>query len=590
MLDALERANMFLVALDDQRRWYRYHQLFADALREQLARSRPAAAIGALHRRAGAWFEQQGLLGEAIEHWLAGGAAAHAAGLIEAVAQELSLDGQHATVGRWLAQLPAELRRTRPPLALAHALVAVARSDWAGAEGFLRAAEAGLSGWDAAQAGTLHTTLAALRAVALSLLGDTQARALGRQALAQLPAEHPLYSTTVAGLSYACFYAGDLPTVDLLLAEATAPAQARRYHPLIQAGLLALLAMVRRAQGRLHETQRLSQAVIELATRDGQVLPISGALLAYLLIGLTHCEQNNLAPAERALRECASLAEQHGVATYVTLAGLYLAHVAWAQGDWAGVLELLDRAEQAAPGLLPAGNLREIAGYRALVWLAQGNTAAATAWAAGYDPQDAARPPLTAYDYDRFALVHVLLVQGQWAEAQAAAVQLAQTAEAGGYGTFLIWARALQALAAHAQGATDTAVALLARALALAAPEGYVRVFMGMGAPMASLLQLARARGVAPAYISRLLAAYSGGAGTTLVPDLGLPMLPEPLSAREREVLRLLAAGHDNQAIARELTVAVSTVKTHINHLFGKLGVRSRLAALLRARELGLLE
>jgi LuxR family transcriptional regulator, maltose regulon positive regulatory protein len=598
LLEELDRANLFLIPLDEERRWYRYHQLFAGVLRERLARGEPADAVAELHRRASVWFEHQELAAEAIRHALAARDFGRAASLIEPIAIPLALEGQQATVGSWLAELPADLRLVRPRLALAYACVDGFNSDFAAAEAHLREAEAGAQAWDENQAATLRIEVAALRAVGGSILGDRRATQAGRMALAQLDDGHPLHSMITAGISYAAFAAGDLAAADQTLQEALASQPTRRASNAVHAGLVAMLAMVRRAQGRLHDVRRLAAQVLDATTHDGRTLPLSGAFLAYLLLGLTQCEQNDLDAAERTLQQCADLARQYQVTMYEILAQFYLGHVLGARGDLAGALQLVEQAEVRAGRYLSPLNLRELVGYRVLLWLRQGNLTAAAAWAAQDGrTADPDRPRLTAYDNDRFALAQTLVAQGRWDAAHAAVAKLLGDAEASGHGRFVIWALVLQALLL-AQGDTAAAIESIERALALAEPEGYVRIFADEGAPMAALLRDAATRGIAPGYVARLLAAcpdfrlqiadFRLESTQSAIYNLQSAMV-EPLTDREIEVLRLLAAGDDNAQIARALVVAVSTVKSHINHIFGKLGARNRVDAVRRAQELNLL-
>jgi LuxR family transcriptional regulator, maltose regulon positive regulatory protein len=247
-----------------------------------------------------------------------------------------------------------------------------------------------------------------------------------------------------------------------------------------------------------------------------------------------------------------------------------------------------------------------------MLWLKRGDLAGAARWAARYErAANSARPQFTAYDYDRFALAQIDMAQGHLDAAYAAVARLLHDAEATDHGRFVIWALVLQALILQAQGDIATALASLARALALAEPEGYVRVFVDEGAPMKLLiadcrLQIAqRAPGESSAhtgkllaYIDKLLGTFSGSGARARneratkdqseICNLQSAMV-EPLSERELEVLRLLAEGRDNAEIARALVVAVSTIKSHVNHIFGKLGVSNRLEAVLRARQLNLI-
>jgi ATP/maltotriose-dependent transcriptional regulator MalT len=597
-LEELERANLFVMPLDDERRWYRYHHLFAGVLRERLARSTTVAEVAELHQRASAWFERQGLAAEAIHHALAGHDFVRAAALIEPIVIPLAMEGQQATVRRWLADLPDDLRRVRPRLVLAYAWVADFNSDFAAAEAHLREAEAAAQSWDADQA-ALRIEVDALRAVAGSILGDRHATDLGQIVFAQLDRNHPLYSTLAAGLSYAAFAAGDLAAANHMLQDALASRPIQHTPSAIYASLVALLAMVRRAEGRLHEARRLALEALDATTRDGRTLPVSGAFLAYLLLGLAQCEQNELDAAEHTLRQCAALARQYQVTMYELLAQFYLGQILGARGDLAGALRMVEQAEAQAGHYLSLLNLREFVGYRVLLWLRQGDLAGASAWAAqDARTTDPDRPRFTSYDIDRFALARTRMAEGRWDAAHTAVVELLDAAEAAGHGRFVIWALALQALILHAVGESTAAIKSLERALVLAAPEDYVHVFVDEGAPMAALLWEAAARGVMPEYIARLLAIFpqtTNDEGKTMKAEaadhrssLIVQPLVEPLSARELEILGLLADGLTNQAIAQRLYLAVGTVKVHLKHIYGKLDVSRRTQAVARARELNL--
>jgi LuxR family maltose regulon positive regulatory protein len=344
----------------------------------------------------------------------------------------------------------------------------------------------------------------------------------------------------------------------------------------------------------------MAKQALALASHAGRVLPLSGAFLAYLLLGLAQCEQNQLDAAEQTLRQCAELADQYQMSMNKILAQFYLGQVLAARNDTTSALSLVEQAEAAAQRYLSPRNLREIAGYRVLLWLQQGNLRAAAAWAASYTRETGPeRPRLTAYDYDRFALAQTLFAQGQLEAARTAVQQLLDDAEATEHGRFVIWALVLHALILDAQGDRTAALTSLQRALALAEPHGYVRIVINHGEQIAVLLRAAHARRIAPAYAERLLRAIPrtevAGLRTELANAINSVLSPqpsvlmEPLSTREREVLRLLANGMDNAQIAQKLAVAISTVKAHINHIFGKLGVHNRLEAVLRAQELDLL-
>jgi LuxR family maltose regulon positive regulatory protein len=620
-LEWLEAANLFIVPLDDERRWYRYHHLFADGLRHRLELTQPQN-MPEYHRRASVWFEQQELAVEAIHHALAGHDFERAATLIESIALPLVMGGQQTTVGSWLAELPADLRLARPRLALAYAAVAVFNADFAAVEAYLSEAEAAVLSEDEDQVVALRIEVAALRAVASSVLGDRRAPELGRIVLAQLNADHPLRSTIVPALSYAAFAAGDLAAASQMLEEAIEAQPISRASSAVHAGLVATLGMVRRAQGRLQEARRLAMEVLDATTRDGRTLPVSGALLAYLLLGLTQYEQNELDAAERTLRQGAELARQYQVTMYELLARFYLGQVLGARGDLAGALRLVEQVEARAGRYLSPLNRRELVGYRVLLWLKQGDLAAASAWAAQNGrTTDPDRPQFTAYDIDRFALVRTLMAEGRWEAAQTAVAELLDAAETTGHGRFVIWALVWQALILHAQGNTSAALKSLERALVLAEPEGYVRIFVEEGAPIAELLEkikageVGRTRSV-KAYILKLLSFFpesikpesikaengktkTGETHPKIQPSFLTPVrsagasvlqpLVEPLTERELEVLHLIAAGLNNRTMGEELVITVGTVKRHITNIYGKLGVNNRVQAVAKASELDLL-
>lgn len=294
------------------------------------------------------------------------------------------------------------------------------------------------------------------------------------------------------------------------------------------------------------------------------------------------------------MQQCAELAGQLVGKGYQIAAQFYLAHSLHARGDFAGALALVEQAETAVrnKSLWP-NSARQMEGYRVLLWLRQGNVGAAIAWAAMYQrPANTYEPSLTPLDYDRFALARTFMAQGHWQQAHTALADLLRNAEASGQSYFVISALVLQALAFQLQGDLDQALTPLARALALAAPEGYVRIFVDEGAPMAALLREALARGIAPEYVARLLASFSSveaSASPSAMRSAPHAQLAEPLTGREMEVLHLLARGASNRDVAEQLIISIGTVKKHVNNILGKFGVHSRTQAIIRARELDIL-
>lgn len=598
-LELLEQANLFIVPLDDERRWYRYHHLFADVLRHRLSLTQPQN-IPEYHHQASIWFEQQGLAAEAIHHALVGQDFDRTATLIEPITLPLAMGGQQATVERWMAKLPVKLRQVRPRLALAYAVVAISNADFATVETYLHEAEAAAPSGDEERA-ALQLEVAALRTIAGSILGDGHAPELGQTVLGQLSPDHPLRSTIISALSYAAFAIGDLTMASQMLEEASMSQLVQSTPSAVGANLVAILAMVRRAEGRLLEARRMAVEVLDISTHNGRTLPISGALLAYLLLGLIQYEQNELDAAERTLRQCDDLARRYQVTMYKILAQFYLGYVLAAQGDLTGALRLVEQAEMEAGRYLSPLNLREFVGFRVLLWLKQGNLATASAWMAQDERTvDPDRPQFTAYDVDRFALVRTLMAEGRWAAAQMAVEDLLDAAETTGHGRFVIWALVWQALILDAQDDIRAALKALEHALVLAEPEGYVRIFVDEGMPMVALLErmnASREGGRLKEYISKLLTAFKEDPtervqvkDNNLQPSSpNLHALVEPLTERELEVLNLIAAGLKNRVIGEELVITVGTVKRHISNIYGKLGVTNRVQAVSKARQLDLL-
>ena len=622
LLEELERSNLFIVPLDETRRWYRYHHLFAQVLRERLLSGTKEDAVATLHRRASAWFEQHGLLAEAMHHLFAAQEWGWAAQLLEQHAEAMVMRGEFHTLHRWVQVLPHDVVRRQPHLLLAHAwaqFLAEPRES-AAIEATLRDAEAdlGLSEGGAAEpgadppdreAGELRGKLAAVRA---SIAGNQQdiARriALADEALRYLP-ENNLFWRIV-------------PTVDRGLAldaagEVVAASEA--FTAAIELCHLAghsyaamistmHLARVRAVQGQLHAAAELYQRALHMASEQGwRQLPMVS--LPHIWWSKLLYEWNDLASAARHLLKGIELAGP-GEPRILLEGYRTLAYVKQAQGDVAGALDAMQRAEEIARTSWPwAAPL--VRAYQARLWLAQGEVDRAVAWAeeAGLqtDGELAAQREL-----EYVTLARVRIARSTPADALPLLQTLGEAAEAAGRMASMIQILQLQALALQARGESAQAGTVLQRALLLAEPEGYVRVFADEGAPMAALLQRmqdegGRMNGVAApsrAYVDILLAAFPHsppGEGTpTAAPTT--PLHPssfilhpsalhpsaEVLTEREQEVLRLLVAGYSNQAMAQQLIVAIGTVKRHVSNIMNKLGVQSRLEAAARARELGL--
>ncbi len=545
---------------------------------------------------------QQGLLTEAIEHVLAAGEMEQAASLIEQIAQATFLRGEVRTLLGWLSALPQPMVHARPRLSLAHA--------WALAfMGHVDAAEAQLE--DAGQSPQCQATAAdgpllggaaaALQALVAGQRGDVPGMmALAQQALAfDLADTGAPRSLSLLALGNAHFFSGDLAAAHQTLTQVIATRQVTGD---LFSTMLAvyILADVELHQGQLHQATELLQHGLQLGTGDdGQPLPSAG--LAHMALGDVLRERNEPEAAMHSLRTGIALARQWGIHVLLVDSTIALARLKQACGDGDGALQVLrDFEAQTHEAWVTPWHRAQLAACRARLWLAQGQRALASRWAEDYAARlEAEEPrvrPLVKYAFAHTTLARVRLAEGRPQEAAQLLTRLLAVAEAGGWSGDVIEILMLQALAQQAQGASTQALTTLGRALALAEPEGYVRLFVDEGAPMAALLAQSAARR-APSdplliYIEHLLRAFPEPQRQAQMVRCSTlersNALVESLSERESEVLRLLATGLESPEIARELIIGVSTARTHIKNIYGKLGVHGRVQAIERARALGL--
>jgi LuxR family maltose regulon positive regulatory protein len=610
MLEAIERANLFLVPLDAVRGWWRYHQLFADLLRARLLQERPER-VQELHRNAAAWSEAHGLVDDAVRHALGAGDAAWAARLLERYADELLLRGEGATVARWLTALPAELVGSRPRLLLARARLALLGGRVEGVDELLDAAERAFAeaadepfepsaGRAASLLANVPATVALDRAYLAELRGDAErALALASRALAELGEDEWMLRSNASGYLALAEWLAGRPAVAERRLSSTIVQWLRAGQRQLAVRGWHHLGQVQRAQGRLDAALGTYRQVLEVAAPPGQpALP--GAGMAYVGMAEVAYQRSELDDALEQVTEGIARCRQ---LVYTPPLATGLATLAWirqAQGDPAGALDAIEQAEGVAATSGVASLLNPVPALRARLLLAQGDLAAAARWTQerglGADDQ-----PSYPHEPEYLVLARVLLAQGRPDQALGLLQRLHASATAQRRLGSLIELQALRALALAASGDEPGALAALAEALTPACPQGYVRVFADEGAPMGALLgrlvaaqrtQQPAARGVPLDCLGRLLRAFDA---TRAVAHAGrgaaaaVPGLIEQLTERELQVLGLLAAGRSNQGIAQELVVSLDTVKKHVSHVLDKLGVANRTEAVARARELGLI-
>jgi LuxR family maltose regulon positive regulatory protein len=598
-LESLDRANLFVIPLDDSRRWYRYHHLFADVLRARLLDEHPEDVTD-LHRRASRWYDRNGDPAPAVRHALSAGDVEHAAGLIEVAIPALLRARQEPTILRWLDALPDDVVRVRPVLAVGLVGALMAGGEFERVEPRLRDAEQAL---DEARTGRTEMVVADEEEL-LRLPGQIQ---MYWAALA-LVRGHPLDTIRHARLAVDRTPAGD----HLTRAGASAlsglahwgdgdlEAAHREYSASVdglrQAGHIAdilgcsiTLADIRITQGRLGEALRTYEQALQLASRQGGTA-LRGTADMYVGMSQIALERNDVDAAARHLSRGQESGEHTGLPQNAYRRRVAMAGVLQARGDLSGALDLLDEAEQVYVGdFLP--NVRPVPALRARLLAAQGQVGAALGWAREHG-LSAADDLSYLREFEHVTLARVLLARYAGHRTPSLAGELSgflgrllTAAEAGRRAGTVIEILVLQALLRHARGDTAGALGPLERALTLAEPEGYVRVFVSEGPPMASLLRTMARRGAPGDHVRRLLDA---GEAPVDHPRRLAPGLVEPLSDRELQVLRLLGSDLDGPAIARELVVSLNTLRTHTRNIYAKLGVNSRREAVRQAGELEL--
>jgi LuxR family maltose regulon positive regulatory protein len=579
LLERLDAANLFVVPLDDERHWYRYHHLFAEALRHRLRLESPEL-IGELHRRASDWYAAHDLMTEAVEQALLARDWPRAASLIVPISQPLFHRGLHTTAHRWLSALPDDVRWALPSLGFRYGMSLLFLGEAEALQQLLDQAEPGLaaSGESPAlgMAFALRAHLAAWRA------DNTPAISYAERALALLPADEARKrASATTKLAQALLQRGDLSGAEAALANGRELASIDG-SPLVTWQAFNLAGVLEVLRGRLHRAAEYHQAALD-HVGDRAVYPRVDAALG---LGAIHREWNDLDSAADYLAQAIDIGERIGYGVFMAPHRVEHARLLDARGDPTAADAALAAAEDAARRAGSTAHLRHVRAHRARLLLARGDVTSARRWA---DSEAGAVDDVQLDSFERLAealtLARLRIAQGDPSMAAGLIARLVASAEAAGRLGSLPELLAVQALAFERQADRASALATLERALRLAEPEGYVRVFVDEGEAMAGLLRQMHLRRASARYVGILLRALDR---SSPVSPSSSP-LPEPPSEREREVLGLLAEGLSNREIAERLIIAEGTVKAHLHHLGGKLGGSSRTQVLARARELGLL-
>lgn len=596
-LELLEKSNLFLVPLDDDRLWYRYHRLFKDLLQQQLRRVHPSL-IPDLHRRASRWYEEHGRLDEAIDHALAYEDFDRAAQMMEGAAQLTFMRSEVGNLLRWMEVLPDEMIRSRPSLCIYHAWallltgkpIARVRFRLSDAEGN------GSTRQTSAEADVFWALIATMQ-------GDTPTSlARSRRALDHLHDENLfLRSIAISTQGMAYILEGDIEAATQSLNDAVRIGQ-QVGNIMFATGALCNLAGLCFLRAQLHEARTRFEQALAFATDSlGRRLPVAGRAL----LGLAEIfrEWDDLETAARYLSESIELSKRYGEFGAL-IAYLHLARVKQAQGDVDEANMLIQQSRQ----LAEKTGSTQLDDYlvdlsQARLWFDQGDLEAAFKWLEERgldrlhdeekmkDPGAASALPYDLRAGEQVMAVRIYIAQNRLVEALDLAQPLLLSAEQQNRVRRVIEISNLQALAHQGRGEIEEALSMLEKSLRLAEPGDHVRIFVDEGQAMARLLHEAASQGICAEYCGRLLAAFKEVEPTqaSTQAEFHPPEMIEPLSARELEVLLLIAEGLSNRAIADRLSITVSTVKGHASNIYGKLAVTRRTEAIARGRALGLI-
>jgi LuxR family maltose regulon positive regulatory protein len=605
ILEYLERANLFLVPLDDDRRWYRYHHLFADLLQTRLIQAGSEPAVR-LRSRAAEWCEREGQVADAVRYALAAQDYRKAAGLVARYWHHAVNDGEIETAWSWLNALPEDAVKNSVPLGVAYCWVLWLTGQMGAIGVHLVDAERALSEGgaaqefstdDAADAG-LPAHLAVLRSIVARYAFDFEAAvAYAEHALRLIPENLPPLASaqlhTLIFLALASAYDGEGDLEKAASAYAETIRWSRLGTSATGIGITMRMIGALRVLGRLRAADEACREALRYVQEQGMArLPTSGVL--HLAMSEVLLERNDVEAAQAHLTQGIELGKWSGRFDAVRNAAPALARLGQARQDASGALVAVREAESALGELAPPLAKAELLALRARI-LARHGALSEAAQCVSEASRQAGQDRGQTQEMITLAAARVMLARGKPEEAIASLTRSLNAAEASGRMGAAIELRILRSLALVRQSNVQEAQTDLERALTLAEPEGYVRIFIDEGQPMQLLLAQWRARanaGPLRDYVTRLLAQFDAEPHMMMAAQekaFAMGGLAEPLSQREREVLHLIALGRTNQEIARQLVVAAGTVKAHTASIYRKLDVANRTEAVARARQLGIL-
>ena len=584
MLEWLDRANLFVFSLDDQRFGYRYHHLFSDLLRQRLQKTQPNL-MSALHLQASKWYEENNFPADAIRHAFSAGDFNRAARLIEHTADTTLLRGEIKTFLSWVEKIPETVARQRPILCVYHAEALM------------------LSGRPIDQVALRLEGAPEYEAVQVlnaSYLGDVElSKRLSERVLKRLPPESAfLKGIITSSFGVVLLLSGDVePAIQTF--QASADINRKNGMLILEVIAFCRLGQLHQVKGELRMAEGYFKKALELSINwQGEYLPIASMPLSYLAYLMR--EWNHLESAIDLIQKAIELTQESGGFWSVDCYVIH-AFVLQAQGEFNKARDAIGKARKIA-SMTVASRVDDIytAAYEARIFIAQGDFDAAVLWsienklnnggeAGSLRAEDRYNPLIyQLVETEQMTLVRIFISLGKVDQALAILAPLLTESERLGRRGMVIENLILQALVFQAKGQITDALNVIEAVLSMAKAEGFFRVFIDEGLPMERLLKIAVGRGIARDYILKLLDGFEN-VKTIKTSSLATGMLIEPLSARELEVLGLIEQGLSNAEIASKLYISLSTVKGHVSNIFGKLNASSRTQAVSRARSMGLL-
>jgi LuxR family maltose regulon positive regulatory protein len=600
-LEALERGNLFIIPLDDNRRWYRYHHLFADVLREHLMEEK-LDQIPSLHQQASKWFEQNGLLPDAIHHAIKSEDLNHAARLVEMIWPEMDQSFQTGLWLEWFNQLPEEITRDRPVMLVAYCWAVLSDGQLEKGEASLKQAEQSLKSQDVLDKANIDQTkhqliladIAGARAYIAQSLGDIPGSVnFAKQARDFIPEENFAALAPIDGLLSMAYWAnGELVEADKTLVGFILNMQKIGNLSFAISTTFAL-ADIRMTQGNLKGALKVCNDSLQMTIDHGDP-PLVGTTDVHLQLSEVYHEMGDFKSSSEHLLKCEKLGEKTALPDWKYRLNLVKAQIFETFGKLDQAHEHIDLAEQAYYRR-PIPDFRPFPAFRARLWVREGRHKEAMSWAKGRGLSFRDDPDYLS-EYEYITLVRILI--GRYKkeeditllnEANELLNRLLQCAMEGGRMRVVIEIMILQALVYDAKGDQPSALKSIEPALAIAEPEGFIKAFVNEGATTVELLTQAHKQDIFPQYTTLILTILGNKESNQEGNKPGTTDLINPLSKREMEVLQLISKGFSNQEISERLFLSLSTIKGHNQKIFDKLQVQRRTEAVVRAQELGIL-